>query len=141
MNPPTTPPAPDPDDANHQSPPIGNAVHGFPPPLNPHVIISQLDAIQRALLEAGRYGENNPEVIRSRVMSYQDALQLMPESTSVAEDDELANTPVLLVEMAGAFKIRSRPRRVAAPTQPFTKAHIILRAADGLALGSCIFTE
>lgn len=120
---------------------MGNPVYGFPPPINPHIIISELDAIQRASLEAGRYGEKNPEVIRSRLMSYKEALQLIPEPISVTEDDELANTPVLLVEMTGAFKVRSRPRGVAVPTQPFTKAHVILRAADGLILGSCIFIE
>lgn len=145
MNTPTIPPGPDPEDTNHH-PPTDNAVHGFPPPINPCVMISQLDAIQRALHEAGRYGENNPEDIRSRLMRYQEALQLAPNSLLAEEYDGeeydgFTNIPVLLVEMTGVFRVRSWPGWVVASTQPYTKAHFILSAANGSVLQTCLFTE
>jgi hypothetical protein len=45
---------------------------------------------------------------------------------------------VRVVEMEGSFTVRRRPRRVTSPPT-FPKALIILRAPDGLQLGSALF--
>lgn len=74
-------------------------------------------------------------------MGYREAFQLEPEPLSIAEDDELANTPVRVVEMTGVFKRRGRRPLQQASTLPYTKAYVILRAADGLALGYLLFAE
>ena len=143
MNSPTPEPAPDPQDANRQLPPTSRGSKGFPPPTNPAADIGERGAAQRALgVVAARYRESNPRVIKSSVMSYKEALQLGSEPLSVAEEDELANTSVRVVEMTGVFKVRNHARREApASTLSYTKAYVILRAADGLELGSRLFAE
>jgi hypothetical protein len=143
MNSPTPEPAPDPQDANRQLPATSRGSKGFPPPINPAADIGEHGAAQRALgMVAARYRERNPRIIKSSVMRYKEALQLGPEPLSVAEDDELANTSVRVVEMAGVFKVRNQARReVSVSTFSYTKAYVILRAADGLKLGSRLFAE
>lgn len=137
-------PAPDPEDANRPLPPIGPAPIGFPPPANPNAIISEPDAIQKALRTAAYRGEDNPTVVKSSVMSFEEALKLGSDPISLPEQDGLANIPVRVVEMKGTFKPRSGPpRRGQAPktTRSFTKTYVFLRATDGLELGYSLSLE
>ena len=75
-------------------------------------------------------------------MSYREALKLGLETIAVA-DDELANTPVRVVEMTGVFKTKISPFRQQGVTDTLirTKAYVILRAADGLRLCIRLFAE
>ena len=136
-------PAPDPKDANRQLPSTARATLGFPPVANPAANIGERGAAEKALkIAANRYKASNSRVIKSSVMIYKEAMRLGPEPIEVSEDDPLVNTPVQVVEIAGDFKVRNRPRPwqgVPATTLAYTKGYIILRAADGLLLGSHLF--
>lgn len=138
---PTQLPAPDPKDITREMPPLNRDPQGFLPPANPEADIGEVNAVNRALATvASRYAESSPKFIQSRVMDYKQALQLGPDPIPVAEDDPLVSTPVRVVEMSGTFSVRGRPgQQGSTPMLSFTKALIILRAADGLELGSVIF--
>ncbi|MGC1394346.1 MAG: hypothetical protein WA828_08695 [Coleofasciculaceae cyanobacterium] len=141
---------PDPQDVNRKLPSTSRGSKGFSPPTNSAADIGERGATQKALgMVAARYKERNPRVIKSSVMKYKEALQLGTKPLPVAEGDELANTSVRVVEMSGVFKVRNQSRRernqsqreVPASTLSYTKAYVILRAADGLELGSRLFAE
>ncbi|MBW4577596.1 MAG: hypothetical protein KME08_20370 [Aphanothece sp. CMT-3BRIN-NPC111] len=137
---PSNPPAENPDFASSQFSPTSPYPSGFPAATSPEGDIGERVAIERALLMAPTYGESTPTVISANLMTYKEAMQLGPEPLSVSEEHPRSNIPVRLVILTGAFKGRSRPRGVT-NTPTFTKAHIILRAADGLMLGECLCLE
>lgn len=85
----------------------------------------------------------SPNVIKSSLMSYREALKLGLEPIAVADDDELANTLVRVVEMTGVFKTKIPSFRQQGVTATLirTKAYVILRAADNLRLCIRLFAE
>lgn len=127
---------PNPEDAKHQLPPVDTEqLPGFLPPANPAADIGEQVAAEKALkLAVIDFKATNSKVIKSSLMSYQEARQQLSEPI---EDQQLFNTPVRVVEISGSFKRRShRPSQeeVATSTPTFTKGYIILRAIDGLLL-------
>lgn len=134
---------PEPEDANSQ-PPLVNMepLTGFPPPVNPTADIGDAIAAEKAIKAVARY-RGSPNVIKSSLMSYQEALKFGLEPIAVADDNELANTLVRVVEMTGVFKTKISPFRQQEVTDTLirTKAYVILRAADNLRLCIRLFTE
>lgn len=130
-------PAPNPEDAKHQLPPVNtDPLPGFPPPTNPAADIGEQAAAEKVLkLAVLDFKATNSTVINSSLMSYKEARQQLSEP--IEEDHPLFNTPVRVLEISGTFKRRShRPfqEEVSTSTPTFTKSYIILRAADGLLL-------
>lgn len=130
-------PAPNPEDAKRQLPPLNtDPLPGFPPPANPAADIGEQVAAEKALkLAVIDFKATNPKVIKSSLMSYKEARQQLSEP--IEEDHPLFNTPVRVIEISGTFKRRShRPSQKEVPTSTptFTKGYIILRAADGFLL-------
>lgn len=65
-------------------------------------------------------------------MSYKQARQQLSEPI---EEHQLFNTPVWVIEISGIFNRRNRrSSQEEVATTPFTKAYIVLRAADNLLL-------
>lgn len=89
---------PEPEDANRQPPLVNMEPLPVQPPANPSDIGDSI-AVEKAIKAVARY-RGSPNVIKSSLMSYREALQL-GEPSAVADDDELANTPVRVVE--GSF--------------------------------------
>ncbi len=131
-------PAPNPEDAKRQLPPVNtDPLPGFPPPANPAADIGEQVAAEKALkLAVIDFKATNPKVIKVSLMSYKEARQQLLEP--IEEDDQLFNTPVRVIEISGTFKRRNhrRPSQKEVPTSTptFTKGYIILRAADGILL-------
>lgn len=65
------------------------------------------------------------------------------EPIAVADDDELANTLVRVVEMTGNFKVKIPPHRQQGgkDSLTYTKAYVIFRSADGSKLCIRLFPE
>jgi len=130
-------PAPNPEDAKRQLPPVNtDPLPGFPTPANPAADMGEQVAAEKALkLAVIDFKATNPKVIESSLMSYKEALQQLSEP--IEEDHPLFNTPVRVLEIAGTFKRRSHrttQEEVSTSTKTFTKGYIIFRAADGLLL-------
>lgn len=134
-------PVPEPEDANRQPPLVNMEPLPVQPPANPTGDIGDSIAAEKAIQAVARY-RGSPNVIKSSLMSYREALQL-EQLIAVADDDELANTPVRVVEMTGVFKTKIPPFRQQGVTDTLirTKAYVILRAADNLQLCIRLFTE
>lgn len=144
---PTPEPAQNPEAADSQLPPLGPPPKDFRLPENRrNAVISQAEAIQRACHAAASWEEDdNPRILRSSLMKFEDALKVGLNDVSLPEQDPLNNLTVWLVEMSGTFlRHRSRPpipRRTIPPRLPARKAYVILRAADGLELGHALSRE
>jgi len=131
-------PAPTPEDAKRQLPPVDTSpLPGFPPPANPAADIGEQVTTKKALKIAVKsFKAANSKLIKSSLMSYEEARQQVSEP--IERDHPLFNTPVRVIEISGTFNRRSRrPSQEEVPTlttPTFTKAYIVLRAADGLLL-------
>lgn len=133
----STEPAPNPEDAKRQLPPVNDdPLPDFSPPANPNADIGEKVASETALkIVANRFKAINSKVIKSSLMSYKEARQLGSEPIQL--EHPLDNTRVRVVEISGNFQVRVRPSRqgALASSLSYTKGYIILRAADGLRLG------
>lgn len=138
---PSGPPAENPNLDTSQFPPIGAPPTNLPLPENLSADVGENEAVQRALkIAEGKFGASNPPVISAKLMTYKEAMQLEPEPLVVLEEDPLSNMLVRVVEMKGAFKVRSVPQRVKSPPT-FTKALIVVRVPDALILRSALLLE
>lgn len=138
---PSGPPAENPNLDTSEFPPIGAPPTSLPLPKDLSADIGENEAVQRALkIAEGRFGANNPQVVSAKLTTYKEAMQLGPEPLEVLEQDPRSNMLVRVVEMKGAFKIRSMPAHAKTPPT-FTKALIIVRAPDGLILRSALSLE
>ena len=99
-------PAPNPEDAKRQLPPLDIApLPGFPPPANPSADIGEEVAAKKALeIAVKSFKAANSKVIKSSLMSYKEARQQL---SLPIEDHPLFKTPVRLIEISGTFKRRS----------------------------------
>ncbi len=131
-------PAPNPEDAKRQLPPVNtDPLPGFPPPANPAADIGEQVAAEKALKIAAKdFKATNSKVIKSSLMSYKEARQQLSEP--IEEDEPLFNTPVRVVEISGTFKRRNHRlfQEEVSTSTPITKGYIIFRAADGLLLST-----
>ena len=111
---------------------------GFPSPANPTADIGEQVAIDRALeIASNRYKATNSEILKSSLMSYEEAQKQLLESTET--EDPLFNPLVWVIKISGSFQRRGRSSfqgEVQPPIPTFTKAYVVLRAADGLVLAT-----
>ncbi|MGB3695142.1 MAG: hypothetical protein WA896_22780 [Spirulinaceae cyanobacterium] len=132
-------PRPNLEDVKRQLPPLDTSPSpGFPPPANPTADIGEQLAGEEALeIASKRFKATNSKVIKSSLMSYEEAQEQL--LGHIEADHPLFNTPVRVIEISGFFQ-RRRGRHftfkgeVSTSTPTFTKAYIVLRAADGLLL-------
>lgn len=137
MNPSSIEPALNPEDLGRQLPPVDTSpLPGFRPPANPTADIGEPVAVDKALeIASKRFIANNADVTKSSLMSYEEAQEQLLEP--VETDHPLSDTPVRVIEISGSFQRRGRSpfqKEVLASTPTFTKAYVVLRAADGLLL-------
>jgi len=130
-------PRPNLEDTKRQLPPVDIVpLKSFPPPAISSADITEQVAVERALkIAANRVKVANLKVTKSSLMSYQEACQQLSEP--IEEDCLLFNTTVWIIEISGTFKRRNHRRsqeEVLTSTPTFTKAYVVLRAADGLLL-------
>lgn len=121
--------------------PPGKLPVSLSPPANLSADIGEAEAVKRALKMVDvKFGESSPRVISNQAMTCKEALKIGPEPQLVLEEDPRSNMLVHVVEMKGAFKVRSVSQGVKSPA-PFPKALIIVGAADGLILRSALLLE
>lgn len=125
------PPNRDPNLDTSGFPPPGKPPASLPLPENPSADIGEAEAVKRALkMVESKFGASSPQVISNKVMTFKEAMQLGAEPVDVVEQDPRSKMLVRVVEMKGAFNVRSVPPRVKTPPT-FTKALVFLRAPDG----------
>ena len=94
-------------------------------------------AVDKALeIALKRFNATESRVVDSTLVSYEETAERLLGSI-VGIDRSLLNTPVWVIELSGSFQRRSRSpfqKDVSTPTPTFTKAYIVLRAADGALL-------
>lgn len=137
MNPLPVEPGVNPEDVGRSLPPVDTSpLPGFPSPSNPTANIDKQVAIDKALkIASKRFRATNSRVVKFSLTSYEEAAEQL--IGSVGTDRSLLNTPVQVIELSGSFGRRSRSRfqeEVSTPTPTFTKAYVVLRAADGALL-------
>ena len=126
-----------PEDVGRQLPPLDTSpLPGFPVPSNPAANIGEQVASDRATEIASRiFKSTDSTVTESSLMNYEEAAELL--LVDVETDDSLFMTSVWVIELSGSFQ-RSRrgptQEESPIPAPTFSKAHIVLRAADGLVL-------
>lgn len=137
MNPLPVEPGINPEDVGRQLPSVDTSpLPGFPAPSNPTADIGEQVAVDRALEIASKgFKATGPRVVESNLISYEEAAERL--IGYVETDSSLLDTPVWVIELSGSFQSNRRSpfqEDASTPSPTFTKAHIVLRAADGLVL-------
>lgn len=137
MNPLPVEPGINPEDIERQLPAVDTfPLPGFPPPSNPAADIGEQLSVDKALeIASNRFRATESRVVESALVSYEDAARRLLGPIEI--DRSLRSTPVRVIELSGSFQRRSRsPFQEEASTSipTFTKAYIVLRAADGVLL-------
>jgi len=131
------PPA-DPEDTNRQLSSATVSPPSFPPPAKPDVDIGERVAVQKALqVLTARASGSSPTVIRCSQIIYGELGKFEPKLVELAAlTCREAKLRIYVVELEGIFTSTgmSRPHGARAPG-PFTKAYILVRAADGRCFG------
>ncbi|MGI8932662.1 MAG: hypothetical protein ACR2FS_01165 [Phormidesmis sp.] len=100
------------------------------------VDIGEQAVVDKALdIASKRFRATDLRVVKSSLMSYEEAHAQLLEP--IETDHLFLNTPVRVVEISGFFQRRERSpfqKEVLTPAPTFTKAYVVLRAADGLLL-------
>lgn len=137
MSPLPVEPGINPEDVRRQLPSVDTSpLPGFPPPSNPTADIGEQVAVDKALeIASKRFRAIDSGVVESNLTSYEKAAERL--IGYVGTDGSLLDSPVWVIELSGSFQ-RSRrspfQEEVSTPTPTFTKAYVVLRAADGVLL-------